>query len=45
MINRNTSRENASRAGNLNMLQKKLQAVDFAIVETTLYLDVYPGCR
>jgi len=45
VINRNTPRENASRAGNCKMLQQKLQAVDFAIVETTLYLDVYPDCK
>ena len=25
-------------------LMKKLQAVDFAIVETALYLDAYPDC-
>ena len=32
-------------AGNCKMLQERLQAVDFAIVETTLYLDVYPDCK
>ena len=45
MINRNTVRENSARAMNCKALQKKLQALDFAIVETTLYLDVYPDCK
>ena len=26
-------------------MQRKLQMLDFAIVETTLYLDAYPDCR
>ena len=45
MINRNTSRENTTRVGNCKMLQQRLQALDFAIVETALYLDVYPDCK
>ena len=45
MINRNTVRENSARAMNCRNLQKRLQAVDFAIAETTLYLDVYPDCK
>ena len=45
MINRNTVRENGNRAMNCKSLRQKLQAVDFAIVETTLYLDVYPDCK
>ena len=45
MINRNTVRENSARAMNCKSLQKRLQALDFAIVETTLYLDVYPDCK
>ena len=28
-----------------NKLASKLKAVDFAIVETALYLDAYPKCR
>ena len=45
MINRNMVRENSARAMNCRNLQKRLQAVDFAIAETTLYLDVYPDCK
>ena len=45
MINRGMMRENNSRAMNCKTLQKRLQAVDFAIAETTLYLDVYPDCK
>ena len=26
-------------------LRKKLQVLDFAIIETALYLDAYPNCR
>ena len=26
-------------------LKKRLQKVDFAIIETALYLDAYPHCR
>ncbi|MBR2387187.1 MAG: spore coat protein CotJB [Clostridia bacterium] len=26
-------------------LKRKLQTVDFAIIETVLYLDAYPNCR
>ena len=26
-------------------LKKKLQTIDFAIIEATLYLDAYPHCR
>lgn len=32
-------------ATNCTKLKKKLQTVDFAIVETTLYLNAYPNCR
>ena len=45
MINRNTVRENGMRTMNCRTFQKRLQALDFAIVETTLYLDVYPDCK
>ena len=31
--------------GNVNELQKKLQKVSFALVETVLYLDAYPNCE
>ena len=30
---------------NLKALQKKLQKVSFALVETVLYLDAYPNCE
>ena len=30
---------------NCQRLKKKLQAIDFAIVDTNLYLDAYPNCR
>ncbi len=30
---------------NCQRLKRKLQTVDFAIVETTLYLNAYPNCR
>jgi spore coat protein JB len=30
---------------NCTALQRKLQAVDFAIVDTALYLDAYPNCK
>ncbi|MBO7342153.1 MAG: spore coat protein CotJB [Clostridia bacterium] len=45
MIDRNTVPNNGTRESNCKMLKRKLQAVDFAIVETTLYLDVYPDCK
>ena len=32
-------------AGNVKELQKKLQKVSFALVETVLYLDAYPNCE
>ena len=32
-------------AGNVKELQKKLQKVSFALVETALYLDAYPNCE
>ena len=39
---------NASCPGNggrCQKLKKQLQAIDFSIVETVLYLDVYPHCQ
>ena len=38
---------NATRpqAPSCQKLKKKLQTIDFAIVETVLYLDAYPNCR
>ncbi len=30
---------------NCQKLKRKLQTVDFAIVETVLYLNAYPNCR
>ena len=30
---------------NCQRLKRKLQAIDFAIIETGLYLDAYPECR
>ena len=30
---------------NCQKLKKKLQTVDFAIIETVLYLNAYPNCR
>ena len=43
----NDAREAMERpqATNCARLKKKLQTIDFAIVETTLYLDAYPHCR
>ena len=32
-------------AGNCAKLKRKLDTIDFAIVETVLYLDAYPNCR
>lgn len=32
-------------AQNCEALKRRLQAVDFAIVETALYLDTYPNCE
>ena len=31
--------------GNVRAMQKKLQKVDFALVELNLYLDAYPNCE
>ena len=30
---------------NCQRLKRKLQTIDFAIIETALYLDAYPNCR
>ena len=30
---------------NCQMLKRRLQAVDFALTETVLYLDAYPHCE
>ena len=32
-------------SGNIKALQKRLQKVNFALVETVLYLDAYPNCE
>lgn len=34
-----------SQSASCASLKKKLKAVDFAIIETALYLDAYPKCR
>ena len=31
--------------GHCHALKRQLQAIDFSIVETVLYLDAYPNCR
>lgn len=30
---------------NVEQLKSKLRAVDFSLVDTVLYLDVYPNCK
>lgn len=36
---------NCGCGGNESALLRKLQAVDFALYDTVLYLDAYPNCR
>ena len=55
MINRNlracarcnaeNQQGNAGNAASCRDAMKKLQKIDFSIVETVLYLDAYPHCR
>ena len=42
---RNTFAENQNQQNNSSELMRRLQKVDFAIVETCLYLDAYPNSR
>ena len=41
----NTTSTPVRPAGNTKELQKKLQKISFALVETVLYLDAYPNCE
>lgn len=41
----NTTSKPERPAGNTKELQKKLQKISFALVETVLYLDAYPNCE
>ena len=41
----NNRRGGCNCGGNENALLKRLQAIDFAIYDTVLYLDAYPHCR
>ena len=37
--------QNGGMNGNTSSLLKRLRKVDFAIVDTMLYLDAYPNCK
>lgn len=41
----NTAPQGSGISNGVKSLIKKLQAVDFAIIETVLYLDAYPNCQ
>ncbi len=43
--NEERSNRNPSYDKNAKMLISKLQAVDFSLIESVLYLDVYPHCQ
>ena len=42
MLNRNLRASGGSRPASCAVMQKKLKVIDFAIVDTVLYLDAYP---
>ena len=45
MINMNSMRRNCGCGKENTALMRKLQAVNFALYDTILYLDAYPNCR